>query len=70
MLNLGKTTYVMRFRKPSVNFDFSAKLSSTEFNKWNKPNPRFLAHIRSEKSLVELGVPRMSFFPLLHFSLY
>ncbi len=67
--------YVMRFRKPrlrvkSVNFDFSAKLSSTEYNEWNTPNPKFLAHIRSEKSLVELEVQRMSFFPLFHFSLY
>ncbi len=45
-------------RKPrpkvkSVNFDLSAKSSSTEYNKLNKPKLKFLIH--SEKLLVELG---------------
>ncbi len=54
--------FVRCFRKPwlrviSVSFDISAKLSSTDYNEFNKPNPRSLAHIGSEKSLVELGIP-------------
>ncbi len=49
----------MRFRKPwlkvkSVNFDFSAKLSSNDYNESNKPNWNSLAHVGFEKSLVEL----------------
>ncbi len=53
----------MRFRKPwlrvkSMNFDFSAKLLSTNYNESHKPNLKFLAHIGSEKSLVELEVPK------------
>ncbi len=60
-------TYVMRFRKPwlrvkSVNFDFSAKSSSTNYNKSNKSSRKSLAHVGSEKSLVELGVPKHELF--------
>ncbi len=49
---------VMRFRKPrlgvkSDNFDFSAKSSSTDHNESSKPTPKSLAHIGSEKSLVQ-----------------
>ncbi len=59
--------YVMRFRKPwlrvkSVNFDFSVKLSSYDYNEANKPNPKSLAHVGSEKSLVEFEFQKMSFF--------
>ncbi len=39
----------------NVNFDSSAKSSSTGYNESNKPNPKSSAHIGSEKSLVELG---------------
>ncbi len=44
----------MRFRKPwlrvkSVNFDFSAKLSSTDYKESNKPNAKSLAYIGSGK---------------------
>ncbi len=51
--------FVMRFRKPwlkvqQVNFDFSAKLSSTVYNESKKPTLKYLAHIGSEKLLVEL----------------
>ncbi len=50
----------MRFRKPWLrmklgNFDFSAKLSSIDYKKSNKPSPKFLVHIWSEKLLVELN---------------
>ncbi len=56
----------MRFRKPwlrmkSVNFDFSAKSSSTVYNGSNKPTPKSrksLAHIGSEKLFIGLGVPK------------
>ncbi len=44
-------------RVKSVNFNFSAKASSTDYNESNKPIPKSLSHIGSEKSLVELGVP-------------
>ncbi len=58
---------MMRFRKPwlrvkSVNFDFSAKLSSTYYNESNKPTAKSVAHTGSEKSLVELGVPKNELF--------
>ncbi len=46
----------------SVNFDFSAKLSSTDYNKSNKPTLKCLAHTGSEKLLVELGVPKKKLF--------
>ncbi len=57
----------MRFRKPwlrvkLVDFDFYAKLSSTYYNESNKPNPKSLARIRSEKSLVEIRVPENELF--------
>ncbi len=63
--------FVMCLRKPwlrvkSVNFDFSAKSSSTDYNGLNKPTPKSLAHIKSKKSLAECGVPkneRLRFFP-------
>ncbi len=65
----------MSFRKPwlrvkSVNFDFSAKSSSTDYKKSNKPTPKSLAYIGSEKSPVELGVPKNDLFTFLHFLLY
>ncbi len=64
-----------RFRKPwsrvkAVNFDFIAKLSSTDYNESNKSNPKFLAHIESKKSLVELGVPNNKLSLFSHVSLY
>ncbi len=52
-------------RVKSGNFDFSAKLASTDYNESNKPTPKSLAHIRSEKSIVELGIPENELF---HFS--
>ncbi len=65
----------MRFRKPwlgvkSFNFNFSAESSRTDHNKLNKPTPKNLAHMGSEKSLVEHGVPKTVLFPFSHFSLY
>ncbi len=61
----------MRFRKPllrvkSVNFDFSAKSSSTDYDESNEPNLKYLAHIGSEKLLVELGVPKNELFHFFH----
>ncbi len=58
---------VMRFRKPwlrvkLVNFDFGAKLSSNDYNESNTPNPKSLAHVGSEKSLVELKFQKMNVF--------
>ncbi len=60
---------MMRFRKPwiwvkSVNFDLSAKSSNTDFNELNKPTLKFLAHIGSEKSPVELEVPKNEFLTI------
>ncbi len=52
----------------SVNFDFSAKLSSNDYNESNKPNPKSLAHVGSEKSLVELEFQKMNFLLFSHFS--
>ncbi len=62
----------MNFRKPwlrvkLVNFDFSAKLSSTDYNEWNKPTWKSLAHTGPEKSLVELGVPKNELFHFFTF---
>ncbi len=51
----------------SINFDFSAKSSSTDFNKSNKPTSKYFAHIGSEKSLVELGVPKNDLFHFVTF---
>ncbi len=45
-----------------VNFHFSAESSSTDYNESNKPTLKSLAHIGSEKSLVELGVPKNELF--------
>ncbi len=44
---------VMHFKKPwlrvkLVDFDFSAKSSSTDYNESNKPNPKCLAHTGSK----------------------
>ncbi len=65
----------MCFRKPwlkvkLVNFDFSAKSSSTDYNESNKPTPKSLAHTGSKKSLVELGVSKNKLFHFSHFLLY
>ncbi len=46
----------------SVNFDFSAKLSSGDYDESYEPNPKSLARAGSEKSLVELEYKKMSFF--------
>ncbi len=49
----------------------SVKSSNTDYNESNKSNPKSLALIGFEKSLVELGVPKnehFHFFP--HVSLY
>ncbi len=69
-----KNLFEMRFRKPwlrakLVNFDFSAKWSSIDYNESNKPSPKSLAHIRSEKSLVELSAPKNEIFTFSHFLL-
>ncbi len=45
-----------------VNFNFSAKSSSTDYNESNKPTPKSLAYIGSEKSFVELGVLKNKLF--------
>ncbi len=73
----------MRLRKSwlrvkSVSFDFSAKSSSTDYNELNKTTPKSVAHIGSDKSFVELGIPKnelfhfFTFFALLkvYFSLW
>ncbi len=62
------------FKKPwiglkSVNFDFSAKSSSIDYNESNKPTPKSLAHIGSNRSLVELWVPKSELFTFSHFLL-
>ncbi len=72
---LQRSVYVMRFKKlwlrvKSVNFDFSAKLPSTGYNESNKPTPKSLSHIGSEKSLVELRVTENELLTFSHFSLY
>ncbi len=54
----------------SVSFNFSAKSSNTDYNESNKPTPKSLAYIGSEKLLVELGVPKNELFTFSHFSLY
>ncbi len=53
----------MPFRKPwlrvkSVNFNFSAKSLSTDYDKSNKLTLKSLCLIGSEKSLVEHEVPK------------
>ncbi len=57
----------MRFRKPwlkvkSVNFHFSAKSSSTDYNESNKPTSKSLALIGPAKSLIEHGVLKNEYF--------
>ncbi len=68
----SQSIYVIRFRRPrprakSVNFDFSAKSASTDYKESNKPTAKSLAHVGSEKSLVELGVPKSELFHLFTF---
>ncbi len=68
----------MLFRKPwlrvkSVDFVFSAKSSSTDYNESSKPIPKSLTLIGSEKSLVGHGVPKSelsTFFGLLKHLLF
>ncbi len=60
------------FRKPwlrvkSVNFDFSAKLSSNIYNESDKPNSKSLAPVGFKKSLVELEFQKISFFTFFIF---
>ncbi len=43
------------------------KLSSADYNGSNKPNPKSLAHIESEKSLVKVGVPKNELFTFFTF---
>ncbi len=67
--------YIWCFRKPwlrvkLVNFDISAQSSSTGYNESNKPTPKALAHIGSEKSIVEVGVPKSELFTYSYFSFY
>ncbi len=57
----------MRFRKPwlrvkSVNFDFSAKSWSTDYNESNKPTTKSLAQIGSQKLLVNLEYQKNELF--------
>ncbi len=54
-------------RVRSVNFDFSAKSSSTDYNESNEPTTKSLAHIGFEKLLVELGVPNNELFHFFTF---
>ncbi len=65
----------MRFRKPwlrvkSIDFDFSAKSSTTDYNESNKLTRKSLAVIGFEKSFVECGVPKNELFTFSHFLLY
>ncbi len=46
----------------SVNFDFSAKSSNIDYNELNKPTSKPLAHVGSEKSLVELADAKSELF--------
>ncbi len=62
----------MPFRKPrlrvkSVNFDFTEKSATTDYNESNKSTPKLLAHIGSEKSFVELGDSRNELFHFFTF---
>ncbi len=45
-------------RLKSFDFNFSTKSSNTDYNKSNEPKLKFPVSIGSEKSLVELGVPK------------
>ncbi len=44
----------------------SVKSSSTDYNDSNKLDPKSLALIGSEKLLVELGIPKISYFTFFH----
>ncbi len=71
-MRIADEKYVMGFRKPwlrvkSVDFDFRAKSPSTDYNESIKPTPKSLAHIESEKLLVELRVPKNAPFHFLIF---
>ncbi len=44
----------------------SVKSSSTDYNESNKSNPKSLAHIGSEKSLVLPGVSKNELFHFFH----
>ncbi len=44
----------------------SVKSSSTDYNESNKPNLKFLAHIGSKKSLVELCVSKNELSDFFH----
>ncbi len=62
----------MRFRKSwlrvkSVSFDYSAKLSSPDYNDLNKTTPKSVAHIGSKKSLAELRVQKNELFRFFTF---
>ncbi len=54
------------FTPLKVSFSSSAignvKSSSTDYNESNNPNLKYLTHIGSEKSLVELEIQKLSFF--------
>ncbi len=56
-----------RLKVKLVNFDFGAKWSSTNYNEWNKPTLKSLAHVGSKKSLVHLGVPKNELFHFFTF---
>ncbi len=65
-MSLLQPICVIHFREPwlrvkLVNFDFSAKLSSSDYNKSNKPT-QYLPHIVPKKSLDELEVLRNKLF--------
>ncbi len=67
-LIFDRNHYVMYFRKPwlkvkSVSFDFTVKLSSTDYNKSNKPNLKDVAHIDTNLSNNDM-------FNFFRFSLY
>ncbi len=44
----------------------SVEASSADYNESNKPNPKSLARIESEKSLVKLGAPNNEHFTFFH----
>ncbi len=50
----GHNVGQVMIRVKSLDFNFSAKLSRTDYNESNKP----IAHTGSEKLLVVLGVPK------------
>ncbi len=50
-----------------INFDFTAKSSSTDCNESNKQTTKSLVRIVSEKLLVELGIPKNELFHFFTF---